>query len=59
MDVAGKVRALGYEGAVALAPDLPPFEAELLWEMVAFVVEWERRRERREGDEALRRMLGG
>jgi len=59
MDVAGKVRALGFEGAASLAPELPPFEAELMWEMVACVVEWERRRERRDGDEALRRMWGG
>jgi len=59
MDIAGKVRALGYEGAASLAPDLSPFEAELLWEMAAVVVDWERRRERLEADEGLRRMFGG
>lgn len=57
MDVAGKVRALGFEGAARIAPDLPPFEEELLWEMVAVVAEWNKRRERRDGQEELRRLF--
>lgn len=40
-----------------LAPDLPPLEEDLLWRMVAQVVDCEARTERSKAEGALRMLL--